>query len=34
MTATPVTYAVVIYLKRRERLDVYDYDTSLNPIKG
>jgi uncharacterized integral membrane protein (TIGR00697 family) len=30
--ATPLTYAVVNFLKRKERLDVYDYDTRFNPI--
>jgi len=29
---TPVTYKVVNFLKRRERLDVYDYDTKFNPL--
>lgn len=30
--ATPMTYAVVTYLKRREGLDVYDPPGSLNPL--
>jgi len=30
--ATPLTYVVVKFLKRRERLDVYDYDTQFNPL--
>ena len=30
--ATPLTYAVVAWIKRREGLDHYDYDTSFNPI--
>lgn len=30
--ATPLTYMVVNFLKRREDLDVYDYDTSFNPF--
>lgn len=30
--ATPLTYAVVNFLKRREGLDVYDYDTRFNPL--
>ncbi|MFC1825748.1 queuosine precursor transporter [Thermodesulfobacteriota bacterium] len=30
--ATPVTYGVVNYLKRKEGLDVYDHETSFNPI--
>jgi uncharacterized integral membrane protein (TIGR00697 family) len=29
---TPLTYAAVNFLKRRERLDVYDYDTRFNPL--
>jgi uncharacterized integral membrane protein (TIGR00697 family) len=30
--ATPLTYGVVNFLKRQERLDVYDYDTGFSPI--
>ncbi len=30
--ATPVTYAVVGYLKRSDGLDVYDRDTRFNPL--
>ncbi len=30
--ATPLTYAVVNFLKRREGLDVFDRDTSFNPV--
>jgi uncharacterized integral membrane protein (TIGR00697 family) len=30
--ATPLTYAVVGFLKRQEGLDVYDRDTSFNPL--
>ena len=30
--ATPVTYAVVGYLKRAEQEDVYDRGTDLNPF--
>lgn len=30
--ATPLTYAVVNHLKRREGMDVYDYDTQFNPL--
>jgi uncharacterized PurR-regulated membrane protein YhhQ (DUF165 family) len=30
--ATPLTYAAVIFLKRREGLDAYDYDTRFNPL--
>ena len=29
---TPLTYAAVNFLKRREGLDVYDYDTRFNPL--
>ena len=30
--ATPLTYVIVSYLKRREGVDVYDHDTSFNPF--
>lgn len=30
--ATPLTYVIVNYLKRREGVDVYDHDTSFNPL--
>jgi hypothetical protein len=30
--ATPFTYAVVNYLKRKEGIDTYDYDTDFNPL--
>ncbi|MSU75676.1 MAG: VUT family protein [Candidatus Magasanikbacteria bacterium] len=30
---TPVTYLVVGYLKKTEKIDVYDSETSFNPIK-
>ncbi len=30
--ATPFTYLVVGFLKRREQLDVYDRDTDFNPV--
>src|SRR5438067_13548924 len=30
--ATPFTYAVVGFLKRRENLDAYDYRTNFNPL--
>jgi len=30
--ATPLTYKVVSFLKGREGLDVYDYDTRFNPL--
>ena len=29
---TPLTYSVVNFLKRKEGLDVYDYDTKFNPL--
>ena len=31
--ATPLTYYVVNYLKRKEQTDVYDYSTDFNPLK-
>jgi uncharacterized integral membrane protein (TIGR00697 family) len=31
--ATPLTYSIVHVLKRRERLDAYDYETDFNPLK-
>ncbi|RLB43738.1 MAG: VUT family protein [Deltaproteobacteria bacterium] len=30
--ATPITYLVVDFLKRREGIDVYDHDTSFSPL--
>lgn len=30
--ATPLTYAVVNFLKRREGVDVFDYQTRFNPF--
>jgi len=30
--ATPFTYAVVNYLKKKEGIDTYDYDTDFNPL--
>ena len=30
--ATPFTYAVVNFLKRKEGIDTYDYDTDFNPL--
>jgi hypothetical protein len=30
--ATPLTYATVRFLKQREGIDVYDYDTRFNPL--
>jgi uncharacterized integral membrane protein (TIGR00697 family) len=33
IVATPITYAVVAYLKRSEGVDVYDRDTPLVPIE-
>ena len=32
--ATPLTYAVVGYLKRREGIDVYDETTNMKPSGG
>jgi hypothetical protein len=31
---TPVTYAVVGYLKRREGVDVFDEDTDFTPFSA
>jgi queuosine precursor transporter len=33
VVATPLTYAVVSYLKRREHLDAYDVGTDFNPFR-
>lgn len=33
VVATPVTYAVVNFLKRTEGVDVYDHDTDFNPFR-
>jgi queuosine precursor transporter len=30
--ATPLTYRIVAFLKRREGIDVYDHDTRFNPL--
>ena len=32
VVATPFTYLVVGFLKRREGLDTYDYRTNFNPL--
>ncbi len=32
IVATPLTYAVVNYLKRKEALDAYDYETNFTPF--
>ncbi len=31
--ATPLTYIIVNFLKRQEKVDVYDYHTNFNPFK-
>ncbi len=31
--ATPITYLVVGYLKKNEKIDVYDKDTNFSPVK-
>ncbi len=31
--ATPLTYAMVNWMKRREAVDTYDYDTRFNPFR-
>jgi hypothetical protein len=33
VVATPFTYLVVNYLKRKEQLDTFDYDTNFNPLR-
>lgn len=33
VVATPFTYAIVAFLKKKENLDTYDYDTNFNPIR-
>jgi uncharacterized PurR-regulated membrane protein YhhQ (DUF165 family) len=33
VAATPLTYLIVGSLKRRERIDTFDYDTNLNPLR-
>jgi len=30
--ATPFTYAVVNFLKKKEAIDTYDYQTNFNPF--
>jgi hypothetical protein len=32
VAATPFTYAVVNFLKRKDNVDTYDYDTNFNPF--
>lgn len=32
VAATPLTYTVVNFLKRKENIDMYDYDTDFNPL--
>jgi len=34
VVATPVTYWIVNFLKRREGVDVFDTDTDFNPFHG
>jgi uncharacterized PurR-regulated membrane protein YhhQ (DUF165 family) len=29
---TPVTYSAIHYLKKKDGIDVYDYDTRFNPF--
>jgi len=33
IAATPATYAVVGYLKRKEGIDTYDRQTNFNPFR-
>lgn len=30
---TPITYAIIGFLKKKEKMDVYDYGTNFNPFK-
>ena len=32
VVATPITYTVVNFLKKKEGIDTYDYDTDFNPL--
>jgi uncharacterized integral membrane protein (TIGR00697 family) len=32
-TATPLTYAAVAWLKSRERIDTFDFETDFNPLR-
>ena len=32
--ATPLTYAIVNFLKRHEGIDSFDYGTNFNPFRG
>jgi hypothetical protein len=32
--ATPLTYFLVGYLKKAEKLDTYDYGTNFNPLRA
>ena len=32
VVATPFTYMVVNFLKKKEGIDTYDYDTDFNPF--
>lgn len=34
VVATPLTYAIVGFLKKKEKLDSYDYKTNYNPFTG
>ena len=31
--ATPLTYAAVAWLKSRERVDTFDFETDFNPLR-
>lgn len=33
IVATPLTYLVVNFLKKQEKMDTFDRDTDFNPIK-
>ncbi len=32
VVATPLTYLMVNFIKRKEGVDIYDYDTRFNPF--
>jgi hypothetical protein len=33
IAATPLTYLIVGYLKRSDRVDAFDYNINLNPLR-
>jgi len=34
VAATPMTYAIVNFLKRQEGVDTFDYKTNFNPFRA